>query len=132
VSEMKILNDENMSTDGKVPITDDYGLVMRYPSIINVQEVMAKVPDGNALQFSFELAKQCLVGIYKGKEYITVQNASESDLNTVFDDLQDSQYKKVEAFFDTMPQIAFNVKFTCAKCAHDNALVIEGTENFFG
>lgn len=131
VTEMKIANADHVS-DGKVQIRGDYGFTMRYPSIVDVQKILELVPDANEMDFSFELAKICLVGIYQGEEYVTVVGATDGDLNTVFDALQSSEFKAVEAFFDSMPQICYDVNFTCNKCGHANTVKIEGTDNFFG
>lgn len=133
IDQMQIANLDKV-TD-KVELADGYGFVIAYPNAEILAVASEKAKDQNDLQFYIELTKSCLLGVYKGEDYFTVDPsdpAASADVERVLDALNSEQMAKVQAFFDDMPKVAYSIEFTCTKCSHVNKLELEGTDSFFG
>lgn len=114
-----------------VMLTDTYGLLFHFPTMADTMAV-SSLPTDDQLSFYFELAKRCLVGVVDGKDFYTSSDSTPTEVNVLFDRLDPTQMEKVQAFFDSMPMLSYRLKFNCKKCMHDNDILIEGTDSFFG
>ena len=48
-------------------------------------------------------------------------------------DMKDKYFytKKIQDYFEAMPKLTCDVKFTCPSCGHENTVRVEGLSNFF-
>jgi hypothetical protein len=42
------------------------------------------------------------------------------------------QFGKIQEFFESIPKLKKQIKFTCQKCAYEEELMLEGIQSFFG
>ena len=56
----------------------------------------------------------------------------EKELDEFLGQLDANMFKKVEAFFNTVPRLKHEVNVTNPKTGVENKIVIEGLQNFFG
>lgn len=128
--EMKVANLDKVTS--KIEIRDSYGFTMAYPTAAILNQVSAIAKDTNDLQFYFELAKQCLLGVYQGEEFFSAGDSTENEIESVLNALGSEEFEKVQSFFDNMPKVSYDLEFDCDKCGHHNHMVLEGTDSFFG
>ena len=114
-----------------IKLDDTYTLKMRYPSLnefikSNFNAESIKVDD------TFELIAQCIDQVYSEEESWTQADCTKKELTEFLEQLNSSQFKDIEKFFDTMPKLSHTVKVTNPNTKVESDIVIEGLQNFFG
>ena len=98
----------------EIPITDEVGLVMRYPTF----EMM-------------ESQSMCVDSIYDKDNIYTRKDYSDNDFKDFVYSLTQSDLTKMQQFFDTMPNMEHELKFMCTKCKEQQSVVLRSLDDFF-
>ena len=129
IDDIKVQKSENHNSD--IKLDDTYTLKMRYPSLnefiktnFNAEDI--KVDD------TFELIAQCIDQVYSEEESWTQADCTKKELTEFLEQLNSSQFKEIEKFFDTMPKLSHTVKVLNPNTKVESDIVIEGLQNFFG
>ena len=129
IDSIKVQKSDNHNAD--IKLDDKYTLRMRYPSLnefiksnFNAEDI--KVDD------TFELIASCVDQVYSEEESWTQEDCTKKELTNFIEQLNSSQFKEIEKFFDTMPKLAHTVKVTNPNTKVESEIVIEGLQSFFG
>ena len=129
IDDIKVQKSENHNPD--IKLDDTYTLKMRYPSLnefiktnFNAEDI--KVDD------TFDLIAQCIDQVYSEEESWTQADCTKKELTEFLEQLNSSQFKEIEKFFDTMPKLSHTVKVLNPNTKVESDIVIEGLQNFFG
>lgn len=128
ISKISIIKDEKHTN--KIPLSNGIGVVMKYPSVINVNDSVniSKDPTDVAL----EILISCIDYIYDKENTYPSGDYTKEELETFVNDLTKDNFDKIAEFFETMPKVSKKVSFKCPKCDNEDTIDIEGIENFFG
>ena len=107
LDEIKILEDPNHTN--KIAITDDMGMIMKYPSADIASSL--KILDGE-MDIFFEVLKGCIESIYDSESVYKVSDYSSEELDEFVQSLDVNTFKKIQDFFATMPRLHYEVKYT--------------------
>lgn len=107
----------------KIMLTDDVGLIMKYPTA----EVLI-----NENKPIFDLVVSCVDKIFDANEVHNASDYSIQELEEYIDRLTNEQFEKIVEFFTTAPRISHVIEYTCSNCQTENTVVVDGVENFFG
>lgn len=107
----------------KIMITDDIGVIMKYPTA----EVL--VDDDLPV---FDLVVSCIDKVFTQDEIHDAKDQTTEEIAEFIEGLTTEQFDKIVEFFITSPKIFHNIEYTCSKCETENTVVVEGVENFFG
>ena len=120
-------------SDGHNPnikLDDTYTLKMRYPSLnefiksnFNAQDI--KVDD------TFELIASCIDQVYSEEESWTQADCTKKELTEFLEQLNSSQFKEIEKFFDTMPKLKHEIKIKNPKTKKESSITLTGLNDFF-
>ena len=116
--------------DKKIELTDDTGLIMKYPSVIDYQDITNS--DDAEIDKVFKLISRSIETIYAGDEVFDASTHSEKELISFIESLNSAQFVIVKDFFDNMPQASIDVEYKCHSCGHDHTIELKGLSNFFG
>lgn len=106
--------------EGKIMLTDDVGVKMKYPS-------MNTVLDGT--DDTFEVIANCIDFIF---DQDNVYNEfSDKELMDWIESLNQAQFKKISDFFEGMPKLSTEIEWTCSKCGREDSIKLEGLQSFF-
>lgn len=126
LDEVKVSYDEKHSK--KIQLSDTAVILLRYPTINELKKMMEKPNDPESL---FSILVSCLdvlaIGedeVYKFSEY------SENEISEFVDNLSGDVLKKIKEFFETMPKLRHEMKYTNSK-GEEKTFVLEGLDNFF-
>ena len=114
-----------------IKLDEQFTLRMRYPSLSefiksNFTMEEMKVDD------TFELIASCVDQVYSEEESWTQEDCTKKELVDFIEQLNSSQFKQIEKFFDTMPKLSHTVKVTNPNTKVESEIVLEGLQNFFG
>lgn len=121
------LDDINVTgdiSDGKIMLTDDVGVKLKYPTISTTIGVDTENADS-----LFNLVIDCIEFIYDKEEVYT--DFTRDELNAWVDTLNQAQFKKITEFFQSMPSLKHEIKWKCEKCGKEDKMVLEGLQSFF-
>lgn len=112
----------------KIMLTDDVGLVMKYPSLdmfvkdnFNLQNVNAET--------AFEMTADCIESVFEGE--VVTEDATKKELLEFLDNLNNQQFQKIQKFFDTMPKLSHKLEVENPETGVKSEVVIEGLAAFF-
>jgi len=111
-------------SDGKIQITDEVGVKMRYPTVVDIADM-----DTSSSDETFELVARCVEFIYDNEEVYT--NFTKQEIIDWVGNLNQSQFKSITSFFESIPKLSKEIKWTCPACAKEESRVIEGLQGFF-
>ena len=128
IDSIKVQKSDNHNAD--IKLDDTYTLRMRYPSLnefiksnFNAEDI--KVDD------TFELIASCVDQVYSEEESWAQEDCTKKELTNFIEQLNSSQFKEIEKFFDEMPKLSHSVTFTNPKTKVESTVVLEGLASFF-
>ena len=129
IDSIKVEKSKGHKTD--IKLDEQYTLKMRYPSLnefiksnFSVEEM--KVDD------TFDLIASCIDQIYSEEESWTQEDCTKKEMVDFLEQLNSSQFKEIETFFETMPKLSHKVKVKNPNTGVESEIVLEGLQNFFG
>jgi hypothetical protein len=123
VDDIKIDMPEDKSPN--VQINDQIGVVLRYPTVDALQNSSADMTTSQA----FDLIGECVVSVYDVDN--VYDNFSKKEVEQFLESLSQEQFQKITSYFNDMPMLRHEVKWTCEKCGEDQSMKLEGLQTFF-
>ena len=114
-----------------IKLDDQFTLRMRYPSLSEFIKSNFTMEDMK-VDDTFELIASCVDQVYSEEESWTQEDCTKKELVDFIEQLNSSQFKQIEKFFDTMPKLSHKVKVTNPNTKVESEIVLEGLQNFFG
>ena len=81
---------------------------------------------------TFELIASCVDQVFSDEESWTHEDCTQKELQEFIEQLNSSQFKQIEQFFETMPKLSHTVKVLNPNTKVESEIVLEGLQNFFG
>jgi hypothetical protein len=121
----EIVPKDKIKKENKVEITENLGVVMKYPSL----KVLANYEDDEVSVL--DTIVSCIDYIYDKEQVYYAKDTTKEELVEFVESMQTKDLQKLKEFFDTTPKLRKNVHFKCPKCNYEEDVLIEGLENFF-
>ena len=80
---------------------------------------------------SFDLVASCIDKIFNEDEVWSAADCTKKELSEFLEQMNSSQFKEIETFFDTMPKLSHKVKVINPNTKVESEVVIEGLASFF-
>ena len=112
-----------------IPLTDDVGVTLRYPSVAGLEKQDQKA---NQVDQAMGMIIECIESIYDASNVYSAKDEGTKAVKEFVDSLNSAQFKKLTAFFQEMPAVTDDMKFDCIKCGETNEMELRGFDNFFG
>ena len=130
IDTIKVKTDDTHSTD--IKLDDIYTLRMKYPSLDEFIKSNFNFDSNMNVDDTFDLIASCIDQVYSDEESWSHQECTKKELSEFVYQLNSSQFKEVEKFFETMPKLSHTVKVTNPNTKVESEIVLEGLQNFFG
>ena len=115
----------------KIKIDDSVMMEMRYPSLDQFIKNNFDFKEGNQMEQSFDLIASCIDKIYTEDEVWASADCTKKEMKDFLEQMNSSQFKEIEKFFETMPKLSHTVKVTNPKTKVESDIVLEGLASFF-
>ena len=122
------VNDDHTN---KIELTDEMGVIMRYPTIDSFSTAgISDITADNML----DVIVACIDKIYdkKGEEVFDSKDSSKKELMDFVEQMNTQQFQDVQAFFDSMPKLRHEVTVVNPKTKVENKVALSGLNDFFG
>ena len=108
-----------------IKLNDDLTIEMQYPDL----DYFAKINFMDEKVDEYELVAKCIKRVYVGEDDFTSDSLDES--KAWVEGLTNSQFEKIQSFFETMPTLRHVLKVKNPKTKVVNEVVLEGLSDFF-
>ena len=115
----------------KIKIDDSLMMEMKYPSLDQFIKSNFDFTDGNQMEQSFDLISSCVDKIYNEEEAWDSSDVTKSEIIEFLEQMNSSQFKEIEMFFETMPKLAHTIKVKNPNTKVTNSVTLEGLSSFF-
>ena len=121
-------NDEHTN---QIKLDKDLMMELKYPSLEQFIKNNFDFDDANAMDQSFDLIATCIDKIYTADEVWAAADCTKKEIKEFLEQMNSSQFKEIETFFETMPKLSHTVKVTNPKTKKKSDVVLEGLASFF-
>ena len=122
---------KNEEHTNKIKVDDSIMMEMKYPSLEQFIKTNFDFKNENAMDQSFDLIASCIDKIYTQEEVWSTADVTKKELTEFLDQMNSSQFKEIEKFFETMPKLSYEVQVTNPKTKKKSTVVLEGLSSFF-
>tara|TARA_B100001109_G_scaffold243742_1_gene229815 strand:- start:32 stop:751 length:720 start_codon:yes stop_codon:yes gene_type:complete len=130
LDDIKIQISDEHSQD--IKLDDEYTLRMKYPSLDEFIKNNFNASGDINVDDTFDLISSCIEQVYSEEESWAASDCTKKELSQFVEQLNSSQFKEIEKFFDTMPKLSHTVKVINPNTKKENEVVLEGLQSFFG
>lgn len=125
LDEVEVTKPENIST--KIQITDEVGLVMKYPSIALVDNIPEGAEPGETLDY---LIRGCIDQVYDSENVYVVAEQTAEEVEEFIDNLDVATFEKIRDFFDNIPKMYHKLQYK-NKLGNDREIELQSLRDFF-
>ena len=114
----------------KIELGNDMGMIMKYPTIDSFSETgIRDINHGKML----EVISSCILQIYekKGEKVYDTKDQTQKEVIDFIEQLNTSQFKKVQDFFTTMPKLKHEITVKNPKTKKESKITLTGLNDFF-
>jgi hypothetical protein len=83
------------------------------------------------MEQSFDLISSCIDKIYTEDEVWVASDVTKKELTDFLEQMNSSQFKEIEKFFETMPKLSHKVKVKNPNTKVESEVTLEGLSSFF-
>lgn len=116
-----------------IDITDNIGITFQYPSLHLLEDVSQTDFDNeSSFQDQLNFIIQSIENIYDDETVYDVSKESHEEIEGFLESLTDDQLDLISTkFFETIPQIRYDLDFQCNNCGYTEQVALEGLSSFF-
>jgi hypothetical protein len=129
IDEIKVQKSDNHTN--KIRVDDQIMMEMKYPSLEQFIKSNFDFNSDSALEQSFDLISSCIDKIYTEEEVWTTTDFTKKELTEFLEQMNSSQFKEIEKFFETMPKLSHKINVVNPKTKVESEVVLEGLSSFF-
>lgn len=122
---------KNEEHTNKIKVDDSIMMEMKYPSLEQFIKTNFDFKNENAMEQSFDLIASCIDKIYTEEEVWSTSDVTKKELTEFLDQMNSSQFKEIERFFETMPKLSHKLTVKNPKTDVESEVVLEGLASFF-
>ena len=117
--------------DNKIQLDDNLMMEMKYPSLEEFIKNNFDFKETNQMDQSFALIGSCIDKIYNEEEVWATADCTKKEVNEFLEQMNSSQFKDIENFFETMPKLSHTITVVNPKTKVKSDVVLEGLASFF-
>ena len=115
----------------QIKLDDTLMMEMKYPSLDQFISNNFDFNEKNQLEQSFDLIASCVDKIYSEEEVWAAADCTKKEIKDFLEQMNSTQFKEIETFFETMPKLTHTVKFVNPNTKKENEVLLEGLASFF-
>ena len=116
----------------QIKLDSNLMMEMKYPSLAEFIKNNFDFGQDASMDQSFDLIASCIDKIYNEEEVWAAADCTKKEITSFLDQMNSSQFKEIETFFETMPKLSHTVKVKNPKTKVESTIVLEGLSSFFG
>ena len=130
IDDIKVVKSDEHTN--KIKLDSNLMMEMKYPSLAEFIKNNFDFGQDASMDQSFDLIASCIDKIYNEEEVWAAADCTKKEITYFLDQMNSSQFKEIETFFETMPKLSHTVKLKNPKTKVESEVVLEGLSSFFG
>ena len=128
IDEIQVKTNKDHNPD--IKLDDTYTMRLKYPSLDQFidDNFNFDIDKDN----SFDIISSCIDIVFSDEEAWEAKDCTKKELLEFVERLNSAQFKEVEKFFDTMPQLSHEIEVENPKTKVKSTVTLEGLASFFG
>jgi len=114
----------------KIALTDEMGIVMKYPSMQRFIELDFLQKDLDTEEV-FDLIAESIDQIYDGEEVFDSTTTTKKEFRQFVDGLTTKQFEEIQKFYETSPKLRHTFTVVNPNTGVDSEYTLEGLQSFF-
>ena len=114
----------------KIELTDEVGLIMKVPNVGRMLKIQTAANTDNPADTVIAVFKACIDKIYDSENVYESSDHSTEEMDEFVAQLTSEQFKRVQAFFDSLPKLKHELKYTNS-LGNERSYMLEGLADFF-
>jgi len=131
LSKINVEVDEEHTNNIMVDESRKLGVVFNYPTLESSQVGLNFINDGTNLDTVFGVIVDCIDHIYEGDKTYPAKDSTKQELKDFIESLSQETFKKIKKFFDTMPQLRYEIDVENPKTKVTSKITFKGLQDFF-
>lgn len=125
LDQITIATADKEKKDSSISLTNDVSVVMRYPSIhdINYSE--------NEVEIAFAVAKSCIESVIINNQVHEAKDIDPKELSDFVDNMLPDQFAKIMEFIQTTPELRYQFSYKCPQCGNNVKVELQSVSDFF-
>lgn len=111
-----------------IQLTDDVGIVLKYPSLESVGTISKDIKSSKIENIFNALASQ-VESVYDSEN--VYEEFTHEEMVDYLGNLNKEQFFKIINFFEKLPTVSYDIKYTCEKCGKEEFIPLRGLNSFF-
>ena len=125
LDEVTIKQKEKPEANNTVTISDTLSLVLKYPSIHDINH------DKNEVEIAFDLAKKCIESVILNDQVHETKDINPQELSNFVDNMLPDQFAKIMDYLQSAPELYYEFKYTCPHCKSAAKAELKSVSDFF-
>jgi len=122
---------KNPDHSKQIKVDDTLAIEMKYPSLDQFIKSNFDFTNDNNMEQSFDLVASCVEKIYTEEEIWTSADVTKKEIVDFLEQMNSSQFKNIEKFFETMPKLSHEIKVKNPNTKVESTVILEGLSSFF-
>ena len=131
LSKINVEVDEEHTNNIMIDESRKLGVVFNYPTLESSQVGLNIINDGTNLDTVFGVIVDCIDHIYEGDKTYPAKDSTKQELKDFIENLSQETFKKIKKFFDTMPQLRYEIDVENPKTKVTSKITFKGLQDFF-
>ena len=124
IDDIKVIKTEGHTNE--IMLTDDVGIVMKYPTMDMVSGFA--MDDVKETELSFGLIRNSIKSVFDKEQ--TYDEMKKEELDEFIEQMNTEQFDKLSNFFQTMPKLSHTVKIMNPNTGVESEVKLEGLQSF--
>ena len=129
IDEIKVKTNKDHTKD--IKIDDTYTMRLKYPSLDQFVDENFTFEEKES-DNTFSLVASCIEMVFSKDEAWEGKDSTQEELVEFLEQLNSSQFKEVQKFFDTMPKLSHDIEVENPETKVKSTVTLEGLASFFG
>lgn len=112
----------------KIMLNDTVGIKMIYPTIDSLEKTEMLMNSGKVDDLFTFFADNIEMIFDENDVY---ENSTTAEKIEFIENLNKEQFNKIVSFYQTMPYLGYDIKYTCSECGKDELIPMRGLQSFF-
>ena len=130
LSQVDVHVDDEHTNKIMVDETKKIGVLMKYPTLASVDPT--KDYSKGETKALFNVIGEGIYQIFEGEKVHMAKDYSKEELNTFVESLDSKSFKKIQRFYETMPQLMHEIEVENPKTKVKSKITLSGLSDFFG
>lgn len=111
----------------KIMITDEVGILMKYPSVTILDGAPTDVPMAELVEY---LVRSCIDQIFDAENVYPISDHTEEEVTEFIEQLDVETFNKIREFFDNLPQMNYKINYKNS-LGNDRTIELTSLSDFF-